>query len=118
MSTSRADDDREYPGGKDNFARLLRWLVDEGTDQRIRRDSTEAVTMTGEELFDLLLQVTDWAYHNGIADIHASVQRDTGLDILNLDFPVDNPLTASRAKLAENVRRQSHMPRPRAPRSI
>jgi len=62
-------DDREYPSGESNDARLMRWLVDSKTDQRIRSEGTDPVTMSGNDLFDLLYEVTDWAYHNGTDDV-------------------------------------------------
>jgi hypothetical protein len=95
-STTRAPDDRGDPGGISDDARLAGWLAGERTDPRIRRDGTEPVTITGGDLFGLLLKVRDWACRNGIADSQMSGQPDTGPDILNLGFPVTGLLEGPR----------------------
>lgn len=64
-----APDHRDYPSGESNDARLMRWLVDHKTDPLIRSEGTEPVTMTGGDLFDLMYDVTEWAYHNGVHDL-------------------------------------------------
>lgn len=68
-------DDRPYPDGRSNDARLARWLVDNKTDRRIRSGGTERVCLTGGELWDLLYQVVDRFYHHGTADVEESPRR-------------------------------------------
>jgi hypothetical protein len=67
-------DPRDYPTGEDGGARLMRWLVDNGHDYRIRPQDEdtpdgETVTMTGAELFGLIYDAAERSYWNGVDDV-------------------------------------------------
>jgi hypothetical protein len=71
-ATTRATDDRPYPDGNSNDARLQRWIVDNLTKpvhRRIREDGDQAVTMLGGDLYELLYRVTEWAYGKAVIDV-------------------------------------------------
>jgi hypothetical protein len=75
----REPDDRDYPQGEGTDSRLKRWLVDNGTDPRIREieydeddqplTAAEDVTMSGADLHSLLLQVAERMYWYGADDV-------------------------------------------------
>lgn len=62
-------DDRDYPDGNGNDARLKRWLVDNSTDPRIREQGIEGMTLTGGQVYDLLFDVMDHFYWHGVDDV-------------------------------------------------
>lgn len=62
-------DDRDYPSGESLDSRLQRWLVDQGTDPRIRSGGTDAISFAGHEVYDLLATVAEWAYWRGVTDV-------------------------------------------------
>jgi hypothetical protein len=66
---SSFEDDRDYPDGNGNDARLKRFLVDNSTDPRIREQGTEGLTLTGGEVYDLLFDVMDRFYRYGTGDV-------------------------------------------------
>jgi hypothetical protein len=69
MNAPAPEDDRDYPAGNSNDARLKRWLVDNGTDPRIREQGTVEMTLPGGEVYDLLFDVMDRFYKHGTADV-------------------------------------------------
>lgn len=76
---ARAADDRDYPQGESTMARLKRWLVDNEVDPRIRDTeyddedrpltTAENVTISGDNLYDLLWRVAERMYWHGVDDI-------------------------------------------------
>lgn len=64
------EDDRPYPSGQSNDARLQRRLVDEVTNLAIREGGTDEVILTGGDLYALLYDFTEWSYWNGVNDVH------------------------------------------------
>jgi hypothetical protein len=70
------EDDRPAPRGEANDARLERWVRENVTDRRIRRDGIEPVTLTGSQIFDLLFEVAESFYGRGGADYRAADERD------------------------------------------
>lgn len=64
-----AADDRTTSEGRSTPARLSRWVTRNVPDRRVREDGEDVVLLTGGELYDLLSQVADWAYHTGTDDV-------------------------------------------------
>jgi len=65
-------DDRPYPYGESNPARLARWLVDSKTDPRIRDEDDVAgleMTVNSRDLHFLLFQVAERFYLYGVDDV-------------------------------------------------
>lgn len=66
------EDDRPYPYGEDNGARLARWLVDNQADPRIRDEDDvpgEDITINSKDLHFLLYQVAERFYFHGAGDV-------------------------------------------------
>jgi hypothetical protein len=61
--------DRPEHDGRSTVARLSRWVNRNVPDQRIREDGRTKVTMTGGQLYSLLLQVADRSYRWGTDDL-------------------------------------------------
>jgi hypothetical protein len=64
-----AADDRPYPEGNDNGARLKRWLVDNDENPVVREDSGTPSGMTGGEVYALLRLAADRFHWHGADDI-------------------------------------------------
>ena len=62
-------DDRPAHDGRGTDARLSRWVRDNVSDRWIREDGADPVVMTGGDLYSLLHQVADRAYHWGTDDV-------------------------------------------------
>jgi hypothetical protein len=66
------EDPRPYPWGEGTDARLKRWLVDNGTDPRIRDEdgvAGEEITINSKDLHWLLLQAAERFYFYGVEDV-------------------------------------------------
>jgi hypothetical protein len=61
-------DDRPCPEGRGTDARLQRWIRDNVPNTAIRDDGQAEVTMTGGEIYSLLLDAVDRFYHHGADD--------------------------------------------------
>jgi hypothetical protein len=67
-----AADPRDYPQGEGTDSRLARWLVDNGTDPRIRDEdgvAGEEITVHSKDLHFLLFQVAERFYFYGADDV-------------------------------------------------
>jgi hypothetical protein len=69
---SGVDDQRPYPDGNGNDARLQRWVRDHVPDTAVREDGKDLVKVYGGDIYSLLFDVMDAFYWHGVNDARDS----------------------------------------------
>jgi hypothetical protein len=74
---SEVGDQRPYPAGNGNDARLMRWVRDNVPDPLVCEDGKGLVKMAGGDLYLLLSHVIDVFYWHGVDDTRLNPDRSS-----------------------------------------